>query len=224
MANNKINSPTPGIEIVQKTGTKSYRDMYSPGVEIDAMSAKSYNDLKSEFPGAWDSYFGGTSGAPGYTPENALKLQEAVRFWEYMNVGEIVTQLVPTDTGEVDEVTEEPIMRQGTIEEPKAFAGNTIADARYPYFKEGALLRPEAFYDPEAYASTTTTSNDDLAGVDTVLASTGVNSDRTLGSDPLNIFSPGYENLTEYNTTRRVAETPYEWGSEYSVGRNRLPQ
>ena len=204
----RTNSPTPGVDIVQKTPrTKSYRDPWAAGVEIDATNSEAYDKLKNDFPLAWDSYFGGSGGAPAYSPDNALKLQEAVRFWEYMNVGEFVTQLVTNHAAENDPD------KFGTLTDAKEFAENTSSVGVFPT-PEGGLKKPASYYDPAAYTENTSTINNEV-----VFAGTGVNSDRTV-NDPRGIFSAGYTTLDEYETTRRVAETPYEWGSEYSVGRN----
>lgn len=206
-----MNTPKPGTKIVQDTPTKAYREPYVEGVEFDH-SAATWTELTTKYPNAWTTYY--NEPLPAYSAENSVKLGEAIRFWQYMNVGETITY-------------------------DKDFNGNTYGSGETrvaTYAPEGAnsgtYSHPDGFYDPGVYSRTV--GRDNNGDIDPTMAGelprVGLDGGRVIGEGPLAdlsggaaplgtaLFSEEYVDLTEYKTTHRVPTTPYEWGGPYAVG------
>lgn len=202
------NSPHPGTKITQKTPTVAYRDKITPVAEFDVNSKAAYDQMVIDFPNAWDEYFGGSGGAPAYTPEDAVKLQEAVRFWQYMNIGEDILE-EPTNQTEADAWAAQ---NRWHSEHATTFA---------PKAGDAAYENPEAFYDPEVYDRQVVPDGDgnrDPQGLERL----PLDSAQTISAhDPKDdVFDTEYLGMTEYETTHRSPANPYEWGGEYAVGKN----
>lgn len=194
-------APHPGTSITQDTPTKAYREGYIKGVEFDHSEA-TWDKLVDEFPAAWEAYYNETQ--PSYSEENSVKFGEAIRFWQYMNVGETITY-----SKEFNENT------YGNGEDKVATYAPEGADS-------GTYSHPDGFYNPEVYANTLGPDNElprvEYGGERVIgLGQTAEFDDgvRPVGTE---LFSDEYTDLTEYKTTHRPPNTPYEWGGPYAIG------
>lgn len=204
--------PKPGTSILQDTRTKSYREPYAPGVEFVIDSQGVYSEFAGKYPHAWVEYYGGVS-QPSYSPENAVKFQEAIRFWEYNNIGETVTfpkPALPNTYGAPElPATGEDVKQPSWVANFAPRGG----DATYE--------NPEAFYDGNVYARTVGKNSDGTSGATGELPRAILNGSRQIADNPNDIFSSGYVTKTEYETTYSVPKTPYEWGGEYATSKRR---
>jgi len=179
------------VDQIDSLGEK-YRNI----VEFDLNSEAAYDDIVSQYPNAWDEYFGGSSGAPDYSFENAQKLQEALAFFLYVSDGETYDDIA--------------------AEESIDFA---------PYIREegsstGTYENPDAFYDTDVYNRVTNDGADpvprvELNGERTVGSVLGSGRDVNYSD----LYSSEQLNSTEYETVRNGPKSFYDWGSPYATGK-----
>src|SRR5690554_6177003 len=141
------NQPHPGVLIEQNTPTKSYRQPFVDGVEFDTSEA-TWDALLESYPKAWTTYYNET--APSYSEENAVRLGEAIRFWQYMNVGETVTY------------------QKGANENTYGSGENGVETYAPEGADSGTYTHPDGFYDPGTYARTVGRDNDGNVDPDAV--------------------------------------------------------
>lgn len=177
-------------------GIDSLGEKYRDIVEFDLNSEAAYDGIVSTYPDAWDTYYGGSSGAPDYTPDNALQLKEALAFYLWITEDE--------EYGEIP------------AEESIDFA---------PYIREegsgtGTYEHPNAFYDTDVYNRVTNDGDDPLPRVElnserTIASTTGSGRD----VDYAEIFSAEQLQSTEYETVRKGPQSFYDWGGPYATGK-----
>jgi len=141
IADSPTNAPNAGQSLTDNAPIDARTEPYRNIVQFDLNSETAYNDIVTKYPDAWNAYYE-TGAAPAYTYANALKLQDALSFWLYMNADYYIDSA-------------------GNLVPPETTHQNTAAtDYNFdPYNVEpgtgiGTLENPQIFFDPTAYENT----------------------------------------------------------------------
>jgi hypothetical protein len=200
--------PYPAAAISMDTPVDSLGERYRSIVEFDLSSVVSYDAFVTKYPTAWDAYYGPelpALDAPSYSPENALKLQEAVKFYLYMNEGETIN-VEPYDYG-------------GLLSD-----GDNIlvtAPSITPYAAEsgGAYENPNAFYDQDVYDRVTNNGTEALPLLE-MDSARDINARAVDKPQLLEMYSTEQLAMKEYEVSRNTPVSDYDWGGSYATGRN----
>ncbi|MFA5626244.1 MAG: hypothetical protein WC965_02050 [Thiohalomonadaceae bacterium] len=213
-----VPSPRPDTEITQDTSTNAYRDQYTPVAEFDVNSKEAYdllaNYTNGTYKDAWNEYYG-TGNAPAYSVENAYKLQEAIKFWKYVNVGEEISTFPMGESDDNTDFLARSVVGDAWAEKNSWGSRDGKTKPVQTFVEDGekvAYLHPNEFYDGELHARAVSNGYSKKTQ--------DINGEVAIASDPQGLFSAGYTSKTEYATTHASPKTGYEWGGEYAVGRN----
>ena len=177
-------------------GIDSLGEKYRDIVEFDLNSSVSYDSIVSTYPTAWDTYFGGSSGAPSYSSENALKLKEAIAFYLWISEDESYE-----DVAAIPSIDFSPYIRE---------EGSST----------GTYENPNAFYDVDVYNRVTDNGANSLPRVDLGgdrVISASLDSGRSV--DFSTLYSSEQLGSTEYETVRKGPKSVYDWGGPYATGK-----
>ena len=199
--------PHPAAAITMDTPVDSLGERYRLIVEFDLSSEEAYDEMVTRFPDAWDSYYGPEEPAlvaPAYSPENALALKEAIKFWLYMNEGE---------TANVDE-TFDSVFSQG--EELRVDAPRVS-----PYMSEsgGTYQNPDAVWNQEVYDSVTNNGTEPIPLVPTD-SSRDVADRVDVNPNLSEMYSTYQLARQEYELHRNLPSTEYDYYGPYATGKN----
>lgn len=197
--------PYPAAAISMDTPVDSLGERYRLIVEFDLSSSYAYDAKLVDYPNAWEAYYDETP-APAYTPENAVKLQEAIKFWLYMNEGETVNFDDTFDSNGVFSHGEEI-----RIDAPRIS----------PYMREGGgtYENPNATWDQEVYDRVTNNGADPLPLLE--MDSDRPISDRAIDKPQIShMYSAEQLARREYEISRAIPKSEYDWGGPYASGKN----
>lgn len=183
-------------EIVKDTPIDSLGERYRDIVEFDLNSEAAYDGIVTDYPDAWDAYYG-TGAAPAYSYENALALKDAVAFYLY--------------------ITEDETYQDVPAERAVDFA---------PYIREegssiGTYENPDAYYDEDVYNRVTNDGADPVPRVEMDGSKiVGAGNLTTEKPQYTEMYSAEQLASTEYETVRKGPRTAYDWGGAYATGKN----
>lgn len=195
--------PYPAAAITMDSPVDSLGERYRLVVEFDLSSEEAYDDMVTEYPDAWEAYYDETP-TPAYTSENALKLQEAIKFWLYMDDGETINVDPSFDS----------VFSQG--EEIRIDAPRVS-----PYMSEsgGTYENPDAVWNQEVYDNVTTDGTDPIPLLETD-GSRDV-ADRIIDKPQIGEMYSAYQLARrEYELHRSSPVSQYDWGGSYATGKN----
>lgn len=191
---------------VNATPVDSQGERYATIIDFDVSSADVYSKIKDEvlYQTAWDTYFDEENGIPQtYTPENALKLREAVKFYLYFNDDEIVNYdpTYPSD---------------GVWSEGEKVRQNSVGITRMAPFEN-----PAVFHDYDQYVSSIGGDVDNPQPIPLIVPD-GTKGAVVTADKPwmAEVVTSEYLTLNEWESTKRSPKTEYEFGGAYSVGKN----
>lgn len=189
-------------------------ERYRNIVEFDLTDSDVYDDMLAKYPTAWVEYY--DDSAPGYSAENAVKLQEAIKFHLYINEGESAN-VVPflVESGEEEEIAFE--VYEGIISNYEGAFKD--APRISPYMKEsgGTYEHPNAFYDQTVYGNVESSGFLPLVIMD---GDTAINDRVAVNANLADMYSVEQLALKEYQTSRATPKSQYDWGGSYSTGKN----
>lgn len=201
--------PTPAAAITMNTPVDSLGERYRKIVEFDLSSAESYDAMVVKYPNAWGLYYDGTAfagAAPAYTPEDALRLQEAIKYYLYTTESE---------TANVDFST----FIDGLIDDADEI--RVDAPRLHPYMSEsgGTYENPDAAYNQEVYDRVTNDGVDPIPLLET--DSSRLIIDRVADKPHLaSMYSAEQKTMFEYQISRATPKSEYDQFGSYAVGKN----
>lgn len=202
--------PTPAAAISMNTPVDSLGERYRSIIEFDLSSEEVYDAMVVKYPTAWDLYYDGTDfagSAPAYTPEDAVRLQEAIKYYLYTTETETAnvafsTYIEGLMIDDADEIR---------VDAPRL----------HPYMSEsgGTYENPDAAYNQEVYDRVT---ND---GVDPIplLPTDGSRAiaDRLVDKAYLgDMYSTEQQAMLEYQISRAAPKSEYDQFGSYATGKN----
>lgn len=174
-------------------------ERYRSVVEFDLSDSAAYTAIATAYSDAWDTYYG-TGAAPAYSHENALKLQEAVKFWLYISDGE-TANVEAYASGGIISKDNDALVSQPRISPYTAESGSTYEN-------------PNVFYDQTTYDNVTTDGANPIPHVQ-------MNGERAISSRKnASLYSAEQQAMKEYQITKAAPKSPYDWGSPYNTGGN----
>lgn len=211
---------TPAAGITMGAPVDAMGERYRLIVEFDLNSKDAYDEMVDTYPAAWVEYYGEGTSVPGYSLENALKLQEALKFWLYMNEGE-TANVVPYNKGFISSSTEEEESENGSpvyIDDAQAAFKNTPRISPYTQ-RDGTYENPNATYDQEVYSLVV--NGEELPVVHGNGGLLTIDSDKLTDKPQYSVmYSSGYRSMLEYEATQKLPTTPWEYGGSYHTGKN----
>lgn len=195
--------PTPAAAITMDTPVDSLGERYRDIVEFDLSSESVYDSMLVDYPDAWSAYYDEV--APAYTPENAVKLRDAIKFWLYITESETIN-VEPYASGGIYSDGEEI-----RVEAPRL----------NPYMSEsgGTYENPNATYDQTVYNSVTSNGTVPLPLV-TMDGEKSV-SDRATDKPQLaSMYSAEQLAMVEYEISRAAPKSQYDQFGPYATGKN----
>jgi hypothetical protein len=201
--------PVPAAKITLDTPVDSLGERYRKVVEFDLSSEEAYDEMVTLYPTAWDLYYEGTDfagSAPAYSPEDAVRLQEAIKFYLYSTESETIN-------------VEDSAYISGIISDGEEI--RIDAPRVSPYMSEsgGTYENPDAFYNQEVYDRVTNDGVDPLplAVADGVRAV----SDRIVDKPQLSdMYSTEQLAMLEYEISRATPKSEYDHFGPYATGKN----
>lgn len=197
--------PYPAAAITMETPVDSLGERYRLIVEFDLSSEEAYDAKVAEYPDAWEAYYD-EAPVPAYSPENALRLQESIKFWLYMNEGETINVDETFDSNGVFSQGEEV-----RVEAPRIS----------PYMSEsgGTYEHPNATWDQEVYNRVTNDGADPLPLLET--DSSREVSSRTVDRPQIaDMYSAEQLARREYELHRSSPVSQYDHYGPYATGKN----
>lgn len=195
--------PYPAAAITMNSPVDSLGERYRLVVEFDLSSEEAYDAMVTEYPDAWDAYYD-EAVAPAYSPENAVKLQEAIKFWLYMDDGETVNVDPSFDS----------VFSQG--EEIRVDAPRVS-----PYMREsgGTYENPDAAYNQDVYDRVTNGETEPIPLLET--DSSRDVADRAIDKPQLlDMYSSYQLARSEYELHRSSPVSQYDQFGPYATGKN----
>lgn len=195
--------PYPAGFINMDAPVDAMGERYRVITEFDLSSEAAYDSMLEKYPDAWKTYY--DEDAPEYSEENALKLQEAIKFYLYISDGE---------TANVE------IYESGGIISIDGVALSDAPAMPSPYASQGgAYENPNAFHDREVYDTVTNGGVNPLPTV-TLNSEVTISSRTTDKAHLAEMYSEEQLAMKEYETTKAAPKSPYDWGGPYATGKN----
>lgn len=196
--------PTPAAAITMDAPVDSLGERYRNIVEFDLSSQEVYAAMLVKYPEAWSSYYDEV--APSYTPENSVKLNEAIKFWLYITDSETIN-------------VEDYAFGDGLYSDGEEV--RVDAPRLSPYMSEGGgtYENPNAAYDQEVYDRVTTNGTVPLP----LLEMDGDKdvSSRTVDKPQLSsMYSAEQLAMVEYEISRAAPKSQYDQFGPYATGKN----
>lgn len=197
--------PYPAAAITMDAPVDSLGERFRDIVEFDLSSPRSYAEMVAKYPRAWELYYNDQV-TPEYSPENAIKLRDAIRFFLYITT---------TETINVDET----FISDGVFSQGEQVRVDSVEISPFMRESGGTYRHPNAFSDVEVYNRETVDGTVELPLLR--MASSRLISERLEGRPHLGkMYSSAQLAMTEYEISRATPGTEYDQFGPYATGRN----
>jgi hypothetical protein len=201
--------PYPAGFITMAAPVDAQGERYRTTVEFDLTSPDAYAVMVAKYSSAWPEYYG--TSAPQYSPAAAAKLQEAIKFWLYINDGEVANVDFPTNLSHEDVTTS---TEGGIVSLDENFFRPSPRVS--PYTQDGGSTyeNPNAVHDQAVFDNVTSGGLNPLPKVT-------MNSEKLIsGRKNASLYSAEQQSMREYQVSKAAPKSPYDYGGPYNTGGN----